>query len=383
MQCTQSQGGIVFAGIAMSGFYFLLFYFLIIMNKRSALQTLVATAALAACSWAAQAQTSSQSMTPIKFQLDWRFEGPSALFLSPIAKGYFKDAKLDVSLDAGTGSGAAVQRVASGTYDMGFADMAALMEFHANNPDAPNKPVAVMMVYNNTPAAVLTLKKNNITKPSDLNGKKLGAPVFDAGRRGFPVFQKANSVGTVNWVTMDPPLRETMLARGEVDAITGFNFTSLLNLEARGVKNEDIVMMSYSDYGVKLYGNAIIASPKLIKENPAAVRAFLQAFSKGAKEVMAQPEPAVEYVKQRDGIINSELETRRLKLAINAVINSPDARAEGFGQVNPGRLSLMASQVSDAFGTKTRVKADDVWNGSLLPSKAELNILPPVAAIKK
>ena len=60
--------------------------------------------------------------------------GPAALFLVPAAKGYFKDAKLDVAIDAGTGSGAAVQRVASGTYDMGFADLAALMEFRANNP---------------------------------------------------------------------------------------------------------------------------------------------------------------------------------------------------------------------------------------------------------
>ena len=40
------------------------------------------------------------------------------------------------------------------------------------------------------------------------------------------------------------------------------------------------------------------------------------------------------------------------------------------------RLSLMASQVSDAFNTKTRVNADAVWNGSMLPSKAELNVLP-------
>jgi ABC-type nitrate/sulfonate/bicarbonate transport system substrate-binding protein len=70
-----------------------------------------------------------------------------------------------VTIDAGNGSGGTVTRVASGTYDMGFADMAALMEFHANNPDAPNKPVAVMMVYNNTPAAVLALKKSGITKP--------------------------------------------------------------------------------------------------------------------------------------------------------------------------------------------------------------------------
>jgi NitT/TauT family transport system substrate-binding protein len=344
------------------------------MNKRSLVKSFAATAVAAAALFSSAAF--AQANTPIKFILDWRFEGPSALFLGPIANGQFKEAKLDVSLDAGTGSGAAVQRVASGTYDMGFADMAALMEFHANNPDAPNKPVAVMMVYNNTPAAVLALKKSGITKPADLVGKKLGAPVFDAGRRAFPIFQKANNVGAVNWVTMDPPLRETMLARGEVDAITGFSFTSLLNLEARNVKTEEIVVLPYSSFGVKLYGNAIIASPKLIKENPAAVKAFLAAFTKGAKDVMAKPEVAIQTVKARDGIINVALEERRLKLAIDSVINSPDARAEGFGQINPGRMSLMASQVSDAFNTKSRVKADDVWNGSFLPSKAELNVLP-------
>jgi NitT/TauT family transport system substrate-binding protein len=343
------------------------------MNKRLFLNTFAAGALLAT-----MAPASAQGLTPIKFQLDWRFEGPAALFLQPVAKGYFRDAKLDVSVDAGTGSGAAVQRVATGTYDMGFADLAALMEFHANNPDAPNKPVAVMMVYNNTPAAVMALKKSGIKSPADLNGKKLGAPVFDAGRRGFPIFQKANNIANVNWVSMDPPLRETMLARGDLDAITGFSFTSLLNLEARGVKLQDVVTLPYADHGVKLYGNVIIASAKLVKENPAAIRSFLSAFTKGAKEVMANPDASIDHVKQRDGIISTDLEKRRLRMAIDAVIASPDARAEGFGQVNPGRLSLMASQVSDAFNTKTRVKPDEVWNGSFLPAKAELNVLPPV-----
>jgi NitT/TauT family transport system substrate-binding protein len=222
----------------------------------------------------------------------------------------------------------------------------------------------------------MALKKSGIKTPADLTGKKLGAPVFDAGRRAFPIFQKANSIGNVAWTAMDPPLRETMLVRGDVDAITGFTFTSLLNIEARGVKAEDVTVLPYPDFGVKLYGNAIIASPKILKENPAAVKAFLSAFTKGAKDVIADPAKAIDTVKARDGIINTALETRRLQLAIDTVINSPSARAEGFGQVNPGRLSLMASQVSDAFNTKTRVKVDDIWNGSFLPSSKELDILP-------
>jgi NitT/TauT family transport system substrate-binding protein len=340
------------------------------MKKRLLLQTGVAALTLTLFG-AAQAQT-----TPIKFQLDWRFEGPSALFLTPAAKGYFKDAKLDVTVDAGNGSGGTVTRVASGAYDMGFADLAALMEFHANNPDAPSKPVAVMMVYNDTPASVMALKKSGIKSPADLNGKKLGAPVFDAGRRAFPIFAKANSVSGVTWTAMDPPLRETMLVRGDVDAITGFTFTSLLNLEARGVKAADVVVLPYPSYGVKLYGNAIIASPKLIKENPGAIKAFLAAFAKGARLVISNPAAAIADVKARDGIVNVDLETRRLQLAIDTAINSPNARAEGFGQVNSPRLSLMASQVSDAFNTKNRVNPDTVWNGSFLPTKAELDVLP-------
>ena len=67
--------------------------------------------------------------------------------------------------------------------------------------------------------------------------------------------------------------------------------------------------------------------------------------------------------------------SRRAASPSCAVVASPDARAEGFGQINPGRLSLMASQVSDAFATKTRVNPDLIWNGSFLPTKAELNIL--------
>jgi NitT/TauT family transport system substrate-binding protein len=328
------------------------------------------------------AQAARASEQPLRFQLDWQFEGPSAMFLLPLASGLFKAEGLDVSVDEGTGSGNAVNRVASGHADMGFADLASVMEFHANNPTAPNKPVAVMMVYNNTPAAVISLKSRGLLQPADLTGKTLGAPVFDAGRRAFPIFQLANRVGKVNWRSMAPGQRERMLVSGEVDAITGFSFSSLPNLEALGVRPDDLVVMPYPRYGVKLYGNAIIVGEAFLTARPQAVRGFLRAFVRGLRTVIAQPETAVAAVQARAPGIEVAREVRRLQLALGSSVATADARQEGFGDVSRPRLAWMASQVADAFSTKGRVDPEAVWTSSFLPSAAERNILPPVGSTK-
>ena len=310
--------------------------------------------------------------TKIKFTLDWRFEGPSALFLAAQAKGYFKQEKLDVTIDAGAGSGASVTRVVTGAYDMGFADISALIEFIGNNPAAVSKPQAIYMVYESTPSAVLALKKSGIKTPADLIGKTMGAPVFDAGRKAFPILARANNFdpARVQWKSMDPPLRETMLARGDVDAITGFTFTSYLGLTARGIKEEVIVMFKYNDYGAELYGNAVIASPKFLADNPAAVRGFLRAITLAIKDVVANPDAAIAYVKQRDPLITEATELKRLKMAIEFV-DTPVARRSGLGAIDKVRFDNTIDRVVSAFGIKNQVSPDGIFNSSFLPSASE------------
>ena len=104
------------------------------------------------------------------------------------------------------------------------------------------------------------------------------------------------------------------------------------------------------------------------------MKAFLRAFTKGTKDVIADPQAAIATLKARDGLVNEELELRRLKLALDATVLTPDARAEGFGEVRGPRLSLMASQVSDAFATKERIDTAAVWKDGFLPSAAERDI---------
>lgn len=340
------------------------------ISRRQALTGLAALAASIGLA-PARAQAARQ---PIRFILDWRFEGPAALVLLAQHRKYFEQEGLDVSVDTGPGSAGTVARVASGAYEMGAADVAAMVEFIANNPTNPGARMqAVYMLYDYTAATVFSLKKTGIVKPSDLHGKRMGAPVFDAGRKTFPLFVKANNLdaGKITWTSMEPALRETLLARGDVDAITAFSFTSPLNLNALGVPDDQIASMRYPDYGVKLYGNAIFVSQAFAERNPNAVSAFLRALNRSVKETLANPDAAIESVRARDPLIDVAKETRRLKICLDGYVRTPDFRTHGLGGIDTRRFADTVAQVAEAFQLKSPPQAEALFNAAFLPPRSD------------
>src|SRR5688572_9509396 len=106
------------------------------------------------------------AQTKIKFSLDFKFEGPAAPFLVAIDKGYFQAEGLDVTIDTAAGSLEPINRVASGTYDMGFGDINSLIKFRDANPTNPIK--AVFMVYNKPAFSVVGRKSRGVNQPKDL-----------------------------------------------------------------------------------------------------------------------------------------------------------------------------------------------------------------------
>jgi NitT/TauT family transport system substrate-binding protein len=316
----------------------------------------------------------AQAPAKIRFQLDWRLDGQTAPFFMGNCKGHYKAEGLEVQLDAGAGSALAVQRVASGTYDMGFGDTSSLIEFVSNNFNNPNARVrAVYVTYDATPAGVMMLKKSNIGKPVDLVGKTLGAPTFDAGRKLWPLFARAQGIdpSKVKWETMEPRLREQMLARGQVDAITGFVATSLISLNEAGVKDEDIGFFNYKDYGVKVYGNAIIANERFIRDNPRAVSAFLRAYNRALKDTIADPEEGIRCLKQREPLTVEATEIKRLRAMLDNYVLTPNAKANGLGAFDKLRLEQQVDDVVSAFQLKVRPDTEMLFDSSFLPPRAE------------
>ena len=117
-------------------------------NRRCAL-AMAAALALAA-PLAAAAPASAE--TNLKMVLNWKYQGPQGWFFLADDRGYFKAAGLNVTLDQGNGSGAPIPLVANGTYDVGFGDINALIEFAAKKPD--EAPIAVYVMYNRPPFTI-------------------------------------------------------------------------------------------------------------------------------------------------------------------------------------------------------------------------------------
>jgi NitT/TauT family transport system substrate-binding protein len=332
-----------------------------------------ATGALIAAAAAVLPAGTATAQTPVKVTLDFKFEGPSAPFLVGLDKDYYKAEGLDVTIDPAASSLEAIRRVASGVYDIGFADINALIRFRDQNPGAPIK--AVYMVYNRPPFAIITRKSRGVEKPKDLEGKKLGAPAADGAFAQWKIFVKANGIDAGKVIVEDvgAPVREPMLAAGEVDAITGFSFSSYVNLKERGVPVDDIVVLQMADYGVSLYGSAIIVGDKFAAAHPEAVKGFLRAFTKGLKDTVRDPAAAVDSVIKRNDAAKKDVELERLRMALKDNILTPEVEANGYGEVDMARLDRAIGQIALTNDFRTKPKAGDIFDPSFLPPAADRN----------
>ncbi len=327
----------------------------------------IGLAAAALLAMGAAASVSAQ--TKVKFTLDWRFEGPATPFFVALDKGFYREEGLDVTIDAGNGSVDSVNRIASGNYEMGFADISALIKFRDSKDNAAVKAVA--MIYDAPPNSIVTLKKAGVAKPKDLEGKILGAPATDASYAVWPIFAKANGidVSKVKIENVGFPVREPMLAQGKVDAVTSFWFSSFFNLKANGVADDDIVVLMMRDHGVEVYGNAIMVHPAFAQANPKAVAGFVRATIRGIQETIKAPDAGIKSLISRNQIANEATELQRLKMALSRNIVTKEVEANGLGVVDNARLSRSIDQIADTFQFKNKPKAEDVFDAQYLPAK--------------
>ena len=332
------------------------------------LSRFVALAILAMC---ATSIGLARAETKIRFSLDWVPGSVHAPFFIALYKGYYKAEGLDVTIDRGKGSVGLTQRLASGVYDMGYPDINVVANFDVKNPKSAF-PV-LMMGYEQAPAAVVFLKASGMTKPKQLEGKTLGASASDSGFKLFPIFATHADLdmSKVNIKYIDPKLRETLLAKHDVDAIIGQIFNSKLELKAKGISEDKVGAFMYRDYGLDLYANGVAASPMFLKAHPDAVKGFIRATIKGVQDMVKDPELAVKMTLKYEPLLNANIERDRLKLAMQCCIITPNVKKNGFGSVDMARLQRTLGIVAKGFGFPSVPKAAQVFDASYLPPQKD------------
>ncbi len=328
-----------------------------------------------ACAAALGTPLLAQTKPAVRFVLDWKYEGEHAQFTLPFTDGTFRSLGLDVSMDRGNGSGDTIAKVASGAYDMGLADTYAMVRFNAANPG--NRLISVAMVQDASAVGIVALKSHGIEKPADLAGKKFYGPAADSGRLLFPIFASLNGIdpNSIQWNTVSPDLRDTMLARGEADAVCSNLVTTLMNLRAVNVPESQLTAFYYGRYGIELYGSSIVTTPAFAEKNPKVIADFVRGLVHGLNGMIDNLDGAMASLKHYDNLLDDAVEKARMQLSLQAMLVTPNVLKNGFSTVDMGRLQKTLQQVAPVFKIDV-ARASDVYTDKYLPPASERKIHP-------
>ncbi|MFK8082694.1 MAG: ABC transporter substrate-binding protein [Granulosicoccus sp.] len=310
-----------------------------------------------------------QGNTKLKMILNWRYQGPQSWFFLAEDNGYFAKAGIDMTMDQGNGSGAAVGQVAGGAYDVGFGDVNALIRLAGTKPE--EAPVCVYQMYNKPPFTVAVLSDSDIMTAKDLEGRKLGGAANDGALKLFPAFANIAGLDTsaIEILNFKSNLREQMLKSEQVEGVFGYVNTIRFSAKLSGMNpDEDIRFISFGDYGMDLYSNGLIVPKALTTTSPDLVEGMVWAINQGVADTLSDPDAAVEAVARREPLINKEVERERLIATLQDEMNHPELAETGLGNVDPDRFKKAIDLVVSASELPRTPAMDEIYTDAFLPA---------------
>jgi ABC-type nitrate/sulfonate/bicarbonate transport system substrate-binding protein len=307
--------------------------------------------------------STSDGLHKLRVVLDWTPNtNHSGMYLAR-AKGWYRQAGLDVSF-VQPGDADPLQLLAAGKADVGVSIQEAVIPARAEG--LPVVSIGAILQHNTS--GLVSLAKDHIERPRDMEGKtyggfggKLENALVDALVKcdgGQPKDVKKVDVGEADY--------RVGLQRNQYDSVWIFDGWDAIQL--RDIDHLDTNELKFIDHTGCIpdwYTPLLATSERMEKDRPADLKAFMAATSRGYQEAMAHPSEAVDALMKASPDLNRDLVTRSAKYLATRYADDP---AEW------GRQSSKVWTTFDAFlvraGIVDKAKGGsmrDAWTNEFLP----------------
>jgi len=301
-------------------------------------------------------------LQPVSVRLDWLPGADHSSLYLALARGYYKDAGLDVQIFRGEGSQSTLQLVGSGNQTIGLASLASLAA-------AVGKGVPVMAfagIMQKSPDSVYGLATEGFKQPKDLEHKRFGYVPGDEAQRTFDAFAAKTGIdeSTITRVALTESNVYSAVLSGQVDFTVGW-----INVDAPKIaKYKPITKpMLFADYGVNTLGTGMFATKTTLAKDPDMIRKFLAATIHGADDVKKDPQAGIDAVikavpETDRGVITGEMST------LQDFLHTKYSAGHPFGWVAPEDLASTIEIEQKYFDLPASVTAADVYTDKFFPA---------------
>lgn len=333
------------------------------MGKRARLSAWVVAGLLAGL-LGALGPGRGEAAEKLKIMLGWVAYGRDAGFFAALDRGYYKRAGIDASLVRGFGGSKNIEVLANGGVDFSVgADTPSLIVGRSRGM----KVKLVGMFFDTSPYVIYALKGSGITKPKDLEGRKIGISGMDATAVVFPALARIHGVDEkkITWVNSAPTAKIPFLVTGKVDASTAFTTNGpQYRLAAKDVGKE-IVEILFTQWGVDVYGMGLAATEGMIREKPDLIRRVVRATYEGIAWAIERPEEAVSLFLKGNPAQSRPRVAEGWEVAMDHIL-TPAAKEKGLGYMGRKKMEYTRDLFTELLKLP-KIPVEDIYTNDFLP----------------
>lgn len=261
----------------------------------------------------------------VTLQLRWFHQFQFAGYYAAKAKGFYREAGLDVVIRERSDAQNVVDAVIGGAADYGVTNTELLLRAH----DGAHI-IVLAAIFQHSPLVLLAREHSGITNPHELVGAhvKMTRRSRDAELQAMLA---AEGIELAQVELTDGEVGQADYLNPNIDALSAYVTNEPYYLAQRGERYQ---ILWPKHYGVDFYGDSLFTSQRELKHHPERVAAFREASLRGWRYALAHPEEIIALIHERWNPTKS-LEHLRYEAAATRALINPDL--VDIGHMNPGR----------------------------------------------